>query len=109
LQAAPPTSALSALAAHSPRSAGVAASGGTASSRVTQRSSPTDPRAAMLFPLRPGLRRDTYGRDDFSPNSRHSAIVNPDPRWVKNGMSEWCHLGTLAATAAPVGCSAGGS
>src|SRR5882724_13379300 len=50
LQAAPPTSALSALAAHSPRSAGVAASAGSASSRATQRSSPPDPRAAMLFP-----------------------------------------------------------
>src|SRR5258708_6988562 len=82
LQAAPPTSGLSALAEHSPRSAGVAASAGIASSRATQRSSPPDPRAAMLFPLRLGLRRDTYGRDDFSPNGRHSAIVNPGPRWV---------------------------
>jgi len=36
----------------------------------------------MLFPLRPALRRDTYGRDDFSINGRHSAIVNLGPRWV---------------------------
>src|SRR5882672_10654390 len=82
LQAAPPTSGLSALAAHSPRSAGVAASAGIASSRAMQRSSPPDPRAAMLFPLRLALRRDTYGRDDFSPNGRYSAIVNPGPRWL---------------------------
>jgi hypothetical protein len=36
----------------------------------------------MLFPLRLGLRRDTYGRDGFSLNGRHSGIVNPGPRWV---------------------------
>src|SRR3977135_3967690 len=83
LQAAPPTSGLSALAAHSPRSAGVAASAGIASRRLMQRSSPPDPRAAMVFPLRLARRRDTYGRDDFSPNGRHSAIVNQGPRWVK--------------------------
>src|SRR5256885_16998562 len=71
LQAAPPTSGLSALAAHSSQSAGVAASTGIASSRATQRSSPPDPHAAMLFPLRLALRCDTYGRDDFSPNGRH--------------------------------------
>src|SRR5712675_3764881 len=87
LQAAPPTSGLSALAAHSPRSAGVAASTGIASRRPTQRSSPADPRAAMLFPLRLALRRDTYGRDDFSPNGRHSAIVNLGPRWVATEMA----------------------
>jgi hypothetical protein len=39
----------------------------------------------MLFPLRLALRRDTYGRDDFSPNGRHSAIVDPGLRWV-NGV-----------------------
>src|SRR6267142_4432179 len=92
LQAAPPTSALSALAAHSPRSAGVAASAGIASSRATQRSSPPDPRAAMLFPLRLALQRDTYGRDDFSPNGRHSAIVNPGPRWVKLRRTQYEHM-----------------
>src|SRR5712672_2244276 len=97
LQAAPPTSGLSALAAHSPRSAGVAANAGIASRRPTQRSSPPDPRAAMLFPLRLALRRDTYGRDDFSPNGRHSAIVipaNPDrlgllfPQIIRAGRPE---------------------
>jgi hypothetical protein len=31
----------------------------------------------MLFPLRLALRRDTYGRDDFSPNGRHCTIVDP--------------------------------
>jgi hypothetical protein len=36
----------------------------------------------MLFPFRLALRRDTYRRDDFSPNGRHSAIVNPGPRWL---------------------------
>jgi hypothetical protein len=36
----------------------------------------------QVVPLRLALRRDTYGRDDFSPNGRHSAIVNPGPRWV---------------------------
>ena len=77
-----PMSALSALAAHSPRSAGVAASAGIASSRAMQRSSPPDPRAAMLFPSRQALRRDTSGREDFSPNGRLSAIGNPCPRWV---------------------------
>src|SRR3981081_4434164 len=82
LQAAPPTSGLSALAAHSPRSAGVAASTGIASRRPRQRRVPPDPRAAMLFPRRLALRRDTYGRDDFSPNGGHSAIVNPGLRWV---------------------------
>src|SRR4029079_10057626 len=55
-QAAPPKSSLSALAAHSPRSAGVAASAGIASRRPTQSSSPPDPRAAMLF--LPALRSD---------------------------------------------------
>ena len=42
-----------ALAAHSSRSADVAASAGIASRRPMQRSSPPDPRAAMLFLLRP--------------------------------------------------------
>jgi hypothetical protein len=41
----------------------------------------------MLFPLRLAVRRDTYGRDDFSPNGRHSAIVNPGQRWVKSDIS----------------------
>src|SRR5690242_3856202 len=49
LQAALPTSALPVLAVHSPRSAGVAARAGIASSRATQKSSPFDPRAVMLF------------------------------------------------------------
>jgi hypothetical protein len=75
----------------------------------------------MLFPLRLALRHDTYGRDDFSPNGRHSAIVNPGLRWVKNrpddpetpfpvypeqrtssdrlGMSQTCHFRTLATLA----------
>jgi hypothetical protein len=38
----------------------------------------------MLFPFRLALRRDTYGRDDFSPNGSHSAIVNPSPGWLKS-------------------------
>src|SRR5215468_5206299 len=74
LQAVLPTSGLSALAAHSSRSAGVAASAGIASRRPTQRSSPPDPRAAMLFPLLPSLRRDADRRDDFSINAGHSVI-----------------------------------
>ena len=36
-------------------------------------------RALPCCPLHLALRRDTYGRDDFSPNDRHSAIVNPAP------------------------------
>src|SRR5205814_5629336 len=75
LQAALSISGLSALAAHAPRSAGVAASAGIASRRATQRSSRPGPRATMLFPLRPALQHGTYGRDDFSPNGRHSAII----------------------------------
>ena len=82
LQAAPPTSGLSALAAHSLRSAREAASAGIASKRPMQRSGPADPRTAMLFPLRLAFRRDTYGRDDFSLNGRHSAIFNLGPRRV---------------------------
>src|SRR3981081_501307 len=82
LQAAPPTSGLSALAAHSPRSAGVAASAGIASKRPRQRESTPEQRGAQLLPPPLALRRDTYGRDDFSPNGGHSAIVNPGLRWV---------------------------
>jgi hypothetical protein len=61
---------------------GVAASAGIASRRATQRSSPPDPRAAMLF-LRLALRRDTYGRDDFSP----TADILPSSTQVRDGVS----------------------
>src|SRR6202045_535462 len=80
-QAAPPTSGLSALAAHSPRSAGVAASAGIASRRPTQRSSPPDPRAAMLFPLRLALRCDTTGGMTLAP----TADILPSSTQVRAG------------------------
>src|SRR5258708_30435676 len=81
LQAAPPTSALPALAAHSRRSAGVAASAGIASSRAAQRSSPPDPRAAMLFPAALGSDATPTGVMTLAP----TADVLPSSIQVRDG------------------------
>src|SRR5262249_51805987 len=91
LHAANPTSGLSVLAAHSPRSVGVAASAGIASKRPMQRSSPPDPRAAMLFPFawrsdakRPDVR--TLAPTAGHPPSTIDVRDAPKPEWRVMGL-----------------------